>query len=126
MSEDLQASLEFQSINEKEIASFTESFKNSLTNAINPKIFIVVGRTREGKSTLLNHLLLDKNLDLPNNLRLSKPFKARGGEEATTKEFLFYGPIKMSEFCRRNKLEFMEKIAIVFLLILKEREIFIK
>ena len=85
MSEDLQASLEFQSINEKEIASFTESFKNNLTNAINPKIFIVVGRTREGKSTLLNHLLLDKNLDLPNNLRLSKPFKARGGEEATTK-----------------------------------------
>ena len=106
MSEDLQASIEFQRINEKEIASFTESFKSSLTNAINPKIFIVVGRTREGKSTLLNHLLLDKNLDLPNNLRLSKPFKSRGGEEATTKEFLFYGPIKMSEFCRRNKLEF--------------------
>ena len=73
---------------------------------MNPKIFIVVGRTREGKSTLLNHLLLDKNLDLPKNLRLSKPFKTRGGEEATTKEFLFYGPIKMEEFCRRNKLEF--------------------
>ena len=106
MSEDLQASLEFQSINEKEIASFTENFKNSLINAMNPKIFIVVGRTREGKSTLLNHLLLDKNLDLPKNLRLSKPFKTRGGEEATTKEFLFYGPIKMEEFCRRNKLEF--------------------
>ena len=106
MSEDLQASLEFQSINEKEIASFTENFKNSLINAMNPKFFIVVGRTREGKSTLLNHLLLDKNLDLPKNLRLSKPFKTRGGEEATTKEFLFYGPIKMEEFCRRNKLEF--------------------
>ena len=41
MSEDLQASLEFQSINEKEIASFTESFKNSLINAMNPKIFMV-------------------------------------------------------------------------------------
>ena len=106
MSEDLKASLEFQSINEKEIASFTESFKNCLINAINPKIFIVVGRTREGKSSLLNHLLLDKNLDLPNNLRLSKPFKTRRGEEATTKEFLFYGPIKMNEFCRMNKLEF--------------------
>ena len=40
--------------------------------------------------------MFDKYLDLPNNLRLSKPFKARGGEEPTTKEFLFYGPIKMS------------------------------
>ena len=109
MTEDLTPSLEFQSINEKEIASFTDNFKKSLINAINPKIFIVVGRTREGKSTLLNHLLLDKNLDLPNNLRLSSPFKAKGGEEATTKEFLFYGPIKLSEFCRRNKLEFNEE-----------------
>ena len=109
MSEDLHSSLEFQSINGKEISLFTNNFKNSLTNAINPKIFIVVGRTREGKSTLLNHLLLDKTLNLPTNLRLSKPFKTRGGEEPTTKEFLFYGPIKMSEFCKRNKLEFNDQ-----------------
>ena len=106
MSEDLQASLEFQSIDGKEISFFTESFKKSLINATNPKIFIVVGKSREGKSTLLNHLLLDKTQNHPSNLRISKPFKARGGEEATTKEFLFYGPMKMSEFCRRNKIEF--------------------
>ena len=106
MLEDLQTSLEFKTIEGKEISSFTESFKKSLINSTNPKIFLVVGKSREGKSTLLNHLLLDKTLDQPNNLRLSKPFKARGGEEATTKEFLYYGPIKMSEFCRRNKLEF--------------------
>lgn len=106
MSEELNPSLEFQTINGKEISLFTQNFKNILYNSVNPKLFIVVGRTREGKSTLLNHLLLDKTLNLPENLRLSRPFKARGGEEATTKEFLFYGPMKMSEFSRRNKLEF--------------------
>ncbi|OUM61643.1 hypothetical protein PIROE2DRAFT_62365 [Piromyces sp. E2] len=31
---------------------------------------------------------------------------SRGGEEATTKEFLTYGPIKASELCRRNNLSF--------------------
>ena len=106
MIENLNPALEFKTIDSKEISLFTEEFKTCIANAINPKIFIVVGRTREGKSTLLNHLLLDKTLNPPNNLRLSKPFNARGGEEATTKEFLFYGPIKMSEFCRRNNLEF--------------------
>ena len=106
MIEELQTSLEFKTIGDKEISSFTESFKTSLLNANNPKLFLVVGKSREGKSTLLNHLLLDKTKEQPNNLRLSKPFRARGGEEATTKEFLYYGPIKMSEFCRRNKLEF--------------------
>ena len=106
MIEELKTSLEFQNIEGKEVSAFTESFKTSLLNATNPKLFLVVGKSREGKSTLLNHLLLDKTIEQPNNLRLSKPFKARGGEEATTKEFLYYGPIKMSEFCRRNKLEF--------------------
>ena len=106
MSEELNPSLEFQTVNGKEISLFTQNFKNILINSVNPKLFIVVGRTREGKSTLLNHLLLDRTLNLPENLRLSRPFKARGGEESTTKEFLFYGPMKMSEFSRRNKLEF--------------------
>ena len=109
MSEDIHASLEFQNQDGKEISKFTEQFKNSLMNSVNPKIFIVVGKSREGKSTLMNHLLLDKSLNIPLNLRISSPFKARGGEEGTTKEFLFYGPIKASEFCRRNRLEFKEE-----------------
>ena len=57
MIEELQTSLEFKTIGDKEISSFTESFKTSLLNANNPKLFLVVGKSREGKSTLLNHLL---------------------------------------------------------------------
>ena len=106
MAEIVNSSLEFQNLNGKEISKFTEYFKNCLINSVNPKIFIVVGKTREGKSTLLNHILFDKSLNIPDNLRISSPFKAMGGEEGITKEFLFYGPIKASEFCRRNKLVF--------------------
>jgi len=104
--EEVHSALIFQIQNGKEIAEFTDEFKNCLKNAVNPKIFITVGKTREGKSSLLNHILLDKSKNLPKNLRLSSPFKAKGGEYSTTKEFLFYGPIKASEFCRRNILEF--------------------
>ena len=105
----IHSSLEFKNLNGKEISQFTEQFKNSLNNSFNPKIFIVVGKTREGKSTLMNHILLDKSLGIPQNLRISSPFRARGGEDAITKEFLFYGPIKASEFCRRNNLAFNEE-----------------
>lgn len=59
MIENLNPALEFKAIDSKELSLFTEEFKTCIANAINPKIFIVLGRTREGKSTLLNHLLFD-------------------------------------------------------------------
>ena len=102
----MHSALIFQIQKGKEKAEFTDEFKNCLKNAVNPKIFIAVGKMRGGKSSLLNHILLDKSKNLPKNLRLSSPFKAKGGENSTTKEFLFYGPIKVSEILRRNKLKF--------------------
>lgn len=109
MKEVANTSLEFKNEKGKEISAFTDQFMNSLINAVYPKIIIVVGKSREGKSTLMNHVLCDKSSKLPESLRISYPFKAQGGENATTKEFLYYGPIKTSEFCRRNNIEFKEK-----------------
>ena len=106
MEKALYSALEFQNIDGIEQSSFTEYFNSVLQNSINPKIFIVIGKTREGKSTLFNHILSDKTLNTP-NLRLSNPFNAQGGEEAITKEFVFYGPIKGSEISRRNNIKYI-------------------
>ena len=45
IAEELQASLDFQTINGQETSYFTESFKKSLMNSKNPKIYIVVGKS---------------------------------------------------------------------------------
>ena len=105
MNKPLYSALKFGNINGIEQSSFTEEFTKALQNSKNPKIFIVIGKTREGKSTLLNHILFDKSLNIP-NLRISYPFKAQGGEDGITKEFLYYGPIPGREISRRNKIKY--------------------
>jgi len=108
--ETIYSAIKFQNENGRFIPYLNEEFKNKLINSKNPKIVMVIGKAREGKSTALNHLLFDKTLDIPKKLRkISSPFPSKGGENAITKEFLFYGPIKASELCRRNKIEFEEE-----------------
>ncbi len=86
--------------NERRRGKLTTDFIGDLRAANNPKIILVVGKTREGKSTLLNHILSNKS----NNplLRPSSPFLANAGENAITGEFQYYGPIKCSELARLN------------------------
>ena len=82
---------------------FTRALADKLARAQNPMIVIIIGKTREGKSTTLNLILADKTVRI-GSLRIKVPFAAAGGTDPETKEFQFYGPIKASELCRRNKL----------------------
>ena len=82
---------------------FTRALADKLARAQNPMIVIIIGKTREGKSTVLNQILLDKTVRI-GSLRIKVPFAAAGGTDPKTKEFQFYGPIKASELCRRNML----------------------
>jgi len=92
---------------EKDGQSISKEFEDKLMNSKNPKIVMVIRNRIEGKNTEFNHLLFDKTSKIPKYLRnISSPFPSKGGENAITKEFLFYGPIKASELCRRNKIEF--------------------
>lgn len=86
--------------NERRRGKLTQDFIGDLKAANNPKIILVVGKTREGKSTLLNHILSNKSNNPP--LRPSAPFLANAGENAVTREFQYYGPIKCSELTRLN------------------------
>lgn len=86
--------------NERRRGKLTPDFIGDLKAANNPKIILVVGKTREGKSTLLNHILSNKSNNPP--LRPSTPFLANAGENAITREFQYYGPIKCSELARLN------------------------
>lgn len=107
--------LEFSIENRKRTSKFTKKFVNKLKKSKNPRIYVNSGNTRGGKSLLLNHLLMDKSSNIPRNLRLKSPFPSRGGELAVTIEFLFYGPIKASELCRRNNIKFKGEDSIVSL-----------
>ena len=86
--------------NERRRGQLTPDFIGDLRAANNPKIILVVGKTREGKSTLFNHILSNKSNNPP--LRPSAPFLANAGENAITREFQYYGPIKCSELARLN------------------------
>ena len=89
--------------NERRRGELTPDFIGELRSANNPKIILVVGKTREGKSTLFNHILSNKSNNPP--LRPSSPFLSNAGENAITKEFQYYGPIKCSELARLNLLQ---------------------
>ena len=86
--------------NERRRGKLTTDFIGDLRAANNPKIILVVGKTREGKSTLFNHILSNKSNNPP--LRPTSPFLANAGENAITREFQYYGPIKCSEIAKLN------------------------
>lgn len=86
--------------NETKRGKLTTDIIADLRAANNPKIILVVGKTREGKSTLYNHILSNKSNNPP--LRPSSPFLANAGENAITREFQYYGPIKCSEIAKLN------------------------
>ena len=89
--------------NNVRVAKLTDSFKNLLNTCQNPKIIMVIGKSREGKSTLLNQLLKDKRNDL-GTPRINVPFNARGGEDPYTRNFQFAGPISSRTFCELNNI----------------------
>lgn len=89
--------------NGKKTAILSDSFKQLFSSCKNPQIIMAIGKSREGKSTLLNQLLKDKRIEY-GTPRLNFPFQARGGEEPKTRDFQFVGPISSQDFCAINNI----------------------
>ena len=104
--EQIQTSEECLQLDANNNFELSDRFKTALQNANNPKIALVFGTTRCGKSTLLNNLLKDKNARNFNNrtIKNKRPFKANGGLNRVTVGFQFYGPISSDQFKRRNNI----------------------
>ena len=91
----------------------SDVFKNDLMNSTNPVVVLAIGQTRQGKSTLLNEILIDKTngnmeklMEDPLMEGFDSYFVSGDGFNPVTGDFSYYGPLKKSELCRRNNLEF--------------------
>ena len=75
-----------------------------MKDATNPRIVLVEGLTRAGKSTLLNCILADKTT-YNGTPKLTEPFVAKGGIRGVTTDFQYY-TIKKRELCHRNNINY--------------------
>lgn len=94
--------INFDNINNN--CEISNEFKTALQNSHNPKIVLVFGPTRSGKSTLLDNLLKDKRHHNNRSYKIRTPFDANGGPDQITSGFRFCGPVRSEDFKAFNNI----------------------
>ena len=81
----------------------TQVFKDKLLHVTTPVIVLVIGSPGEGNDTTLNKIIEDKQCTA-NDVCLKGPFNF--SKDTNPQSFQFFGPIKVSELCKRNNIHY--------------------
>ena len=80
-----------------------EELLNIIEKSNNPRLFLIYGSTRQGKSTTLNQIIRG-NIDTWKYINKS-PFPSQTSQKSLTVGCDIYGPIKCSEIVKRHQLD---------------------
>ena len=85
------------------ILELNEKLLEIIKQSYNPRLLLIYGKARQGKSTTLNQLIRgNKNTWTYKN---SSPFESKTRQESVTIGCYLYGPIKISEIINRHNLK---------------------
>jgi len=85
------------------ILELNEKLLEIIKQSYNPRLLLIYGKARQGKSTTLNQLIRgSKNTWTYKN---SSPFESKTRQESVTIGCYLYGPIKISEIINRHNLK---------------------